>query len=430
MVAVWAVVTTLLVAGIILASTGEIRALREITEHEFNADGQARNVAEAGLVDAYAWFRRQTSQPVATFTPRRDMAADPPVNETDDPSVGLVREFEVGGGLWARYEVRAGRPAESFTDANTNGLYDAGEVFVDANGDGRWNPAEGTRDVAAERGSDVPGAIWRIEALGQVFRRRRADQPLGTGLNGPIGQATLATEIRRMTTVPPAAAAICARSLSLVNIERRTRIHSKTAGVAGPAGTGSPTIEGGAEILAPSTSAALPSYADSVQSVFGMEWSELRTVADIAVDQDSGILPATLPPYTLTVVEADLEFDDGNPLRGTAVLVVKGSARLKRGSNSFFNGLLYVDGNLEIEAPCFLRGVVIVTGEVRLKGRGGDYVEIAYDPDVIGDLLARMGRYRVARGVYRPALHRHQGVPDERFQTRRRFGTATPGPAD
>ena len=74
-------------------------------------------MADAGIVDAYAWLRRQQVQPVTTFAPRRDLAAVPPVNETDDPTLGLVREVELLPSLWGRYEVRPATPAEAFVDA-------------------------------------------------------------------------------------------------------------------------------------------------------------------------------------------------------------------------------------------------------------------------------------------------------------------------
>ena len=119
----------------------------------------------AGLVDAYAWFRRQPTQPVEGFWPALDLTAEPEINETENASVGLVRTFEISPSLWARYEVRRGTDAEPYTDSNMNGIYDSGESFTDTSLDGKWSPGLGTRDVSAEHG--------------------QPDQPMGGGLRFP-----------------------------------------------------------------------------------------------------------------------------------------------------------------------------------------------------------------------------------------------------
>lgn len=177
--------TSLVLAGMVLATTGEISAMRRTTQIEFQAEAQARSLAEAGLVDAYAWFRRQAVQPVADFQPRLALSEDPPVNETDDPQIGLVREFEISPGLWGRYVVRRGTDGELFSDEDGNGVWTPGEYFQDLNGDGRRTPGRGTRDVTAERGLPGTGAVWLVEATGTIFRRPRADLALGEGVNNP-----------------------------------------------------------------------------------------------------------------------------------------------------------------------------------------------------------------------------------------------------
>ena len=75
---------------------------------------------------------------------------------------------------------------------------------------------------------------------------------------------------------------------------------------------------------------------------------------------------------------------------------------LEEGSNSFFSGVLYVDGDVTIRAPAFIRGTLICTGHVYLGGAGGDYVELEHEPDIVNDLLTVMGQYRLTRGIYTP----------------------------
>jgi len=69
-VIIWALLTAFMVAGIIISATEEMRAVDRASEFEFSANGQAEEVAQAGLVDAYAWFRRQKPQPVRGFVPK------------------------------------------------------------------------------------------------------------------------------------------------------------------------------------------------------------------------------------------------------------------------------------------------------------------------------------------------------------------------
>ena len=183
----------IIVAALVVSGTGELRALDQIGRAEFAAEAQAYSVAYAGLVDAFAWFRRQTAQPVSTFAPRLDLAAEPPLNETEDPAEGLMRTFEISPAVWGRYTVLPGQAGESFTDADGDGIYDLGEKFVDADGDGRRTTATGTRDVTEERGVSGNGTIWRIECLGRVYRWTDLNQPLGEGPNRILGTALLAT---------------------------------------------------------------------------------------------------------------------------------------------------------------------------------------------------------------------------------------------
>ncbi len=154
----WATLTIMFIAGVVMAGTDDLKAVDDMTKAEFSSQGQAIEVAQAGLVDAFAWMRRQTEQPVEVFAPQLDLDAVTTINETDDPSKGLVRTFEISPGLWGRYEVLKGIPAESYVDADQNGIFDVGEGFTDTNGDGRWTTGRHTRDVTTERGLPGSGA--------------------------------------------------------------------------------------------------------------------------------------------------------------------------------------------------------------------------------------------------------------------------------
>jgi hypothetical protein len=537
----------LIVSGVVFAGIDRMQADDSLESTRFVTRGQAYAVARAGLVDALAWLRRQTSQPVTDFAPTVDLTGEVPIYSTDNPSLGLMRSFELSPGIWARYEVRRGRPMDPFTDLNRNGVHDEGEPFEDlgrlpetatpeeqaeqilvlghaqaiqiradaqaradalraaaeeeaaqiiadaaddtpdeqvkaaekaekliteaekeaaktlrdgekdatkaieaaerdaANvlknagvkvvpgqlhldpeviqsmamlpvevtrptavtmsdgyGDGEWTPAQWSRDVGAERGVAGAGAVWRLESRALVYRMVDPFVAPGDDPNRILGQATLATEVRRLVIVPPAAAAICAPQPSSVTLGSRTRVHADQLAVGVAMSGGSVLQISGSEVTAPTVSAVIPSYADSVSSVFGVLWAELRSMADQSVSAGTDPVPSHIDTYTLVTIEGDAVFNAKRPLRGKGILAVKGDLTVEEGSNTFFNGLIYVDGNVTINAPAFLRGSIICTGEVLLQGTGIDYVEMEYDPDLVSDLLRMMGQYRVTRAIYEP----------------------------
>jgi len=395
-----AIFTLLLLAGMIVAGSDGGLSRHQAGRSPAANPVRAREIASAGLADALSWFRRQNQQPVTNFAPALDLAADPPINETSEPAIGLVREYEVAPGLWARYEVRLGVAAEPYTDEDYNGRYDDGEAFTDTNGSGKWNPASGTRDVSALRGEPVAGTVWLLESRGFIYERPRADLPLGEGVNTRLAIGTVGTEIRRMVIAPPAAAAICATNGSDVTIGSRARIRGgEGAGVAFSQSTGSPVLLAGSEVSGSPSVTAIPDYAGTLDTVFGLSLTQLKSMADLST-ADADVIPGTLGEFTLTVIEDDIVFDAARPLRGTGIVVIQGNCSIVSGSNSFFNGLLWVSGDLEVRAPVYLRGICISNGLVDVRGTGGDYAELDYDDKIIDDLLVRMGRYRPSKAIY------------------------------
>ena len=421
---IWALLTTFVVGGIVLAATDEIRAIDRVAEFEFSTGGQAEEVAQAGLTDALAWFRRQTSQPVLSFEPvglppsQRAINATPgeitvtpaiqaeldsasyysiDKAETELPEVGLVRTFEMAPGIWARYTVTRGTAAESFVDANLNGLFDKGESYSDTNGDKRWTGAEHSVDVSAARGLEAPGTVWHLTSYAEVFKRPRLDLPVGESPNIRIATSLWGTEIRRLTIAPPSAAALCASVGSDVVLGSRTRVRGISA-VAYGEGTGTPSYSN-AEMEGAVTS--VPDFKTGHVDVFGVDWPELMSMADISTVDPANGIPGTLPTNSLIVVTGDAEFSAERPLRGSAVVAVRGNVTLLGGSNPFFSGVLYVDGDLYIRGPALVRGITIATGSVDVRGGGGDYVELEHDSAVLSALLRSIGQYRYAKAPFR-----------------------------
>lgn len=408
----WAMLAAMLIAGIVVAGTNSQIAVDRIGDAEFAAEGQARAVAEAGLIDALAWFRRQQTQPVTTFAPQRNLAVLPVVNETDDPAIGLVREYEIMPSLWGRYEVRKPVAAEAWTDSNANGRYDYGEAFTDTDGDGKRDPARETRDISAERGFAGAGTVWRVVAHGRVYRRRDAAQPLGSAANPRLAGVTVAAEIRRFVMVPPAVAALCVKTASTTVIGARTRIiGGAKGGLINKSSTGTPTTTS-AEITGTPAKGTITSYDDTTETMFGVTLPELKAMAD-ASWASAANFPKKIGDFSLNVVPGPITFDDARPLRGTGIVVVDGNADFVAGNNTFFNGMLVVRGNLTMRAPVYFRGTVVVTGSVDMSGTGGDYSELNYDAAILTEVLTILGQYRFSTATYAQSNVLPDGTPDE-----------------
>jgi hypothetical protein len=267
--------------------------------------------------------------------------------------------------------------------------------------------------VTVLRGLPGNGAVWNIESRAQIFRRPHASLPLGQGENRQIAQATLGAEVRRLTLVPPATAALCTSTRGGINIGTRARIRSAGTCIAYGSNSGGLALLTGSELLGVTTSALVPGWKDLVDDVFGVDLTVLKGMADISTSDTVNGVSSPLPDASLVVVTGNITFDAARPLKGNAVLVVKGNVTIDPGSNSFFSGMLYVDGNLTVRAPALLRGVVIVRGTADLKGTGGDYVEVECDTAVLSNLMTLMGQYRYSKAPYHPALTRTDGRPDE-----------------
>lgn len=354
---VLATLFTMIGTGLILIQITQSGLSEQLRYH-----GQAVNAAQAGLVDALAWFRRETTQPVSAFTPERDMSVTPPVNETDDASVGIVREYLVDsvGSVWGRYEV----------------------------------PLSGVVDVTQERGKTGTGTVWALESRGYIYVNRDQSKAYDEAPNEVISHTVGRTEIQRLSIVLPANAAINCDRGDDIRTASRTRVYGgDDIGFAYPSSTGSPSVSG-ERTGSPWRSDVDPYNAD-IDEVFGVSQNELVAMADMVVTSVND-LPTTLPDMTLIVVNGDATFDATNRMTGTGVLVVLGDLTIAQNSYSNYSGLVYVTGNYTQNAPSQVNGSLIAGGNVRLNGTG-DFSEFFYDSEILGQIQRHMGQYRFNR---------------------------------
>jgi len=360
---------SLAMSGLIFVGGLLLESSKNQAETEFRAVGQARSVARAGLIDAFSWYRRQSTQPVTEFAPILDLGADPPILDTEDPAIGLMRRFKISGNIWARYEVRK----------------------LDAK-----NPHLQVRDVSALRGLTGAGQVWYLASWGAVFRREDDQKGYKESPNRLLGTALAFTEIRRMTLSPPGEAAINSARGDNVVLTTRTRIvGSEGSGVVFPIGTGNVSAQG--EISGSPALAPVADYDDSPEAVFGVPYAQLKSLADDVYTNPSEF-PAPVPQDSLLIMEGDLTFNDTRPLRGSGVIYVDGNVVVDASPRNFFNGMLYVTGNLMVRAPSIVRGTIVARGSIRVEG-SGDYAEIEYDKKVLSALMVSMGQYRISKAI-------------------------------
>ena len=366
-----------LIAGLVV-----VEASAKAISNQLKYQGQSFNVAAAGVTDALVWFQKQPTQPVTAFSPLRDLSATPPVNNTENPSIGIVRTFPLSplGNVWGRYEVRASN----------------------------------VTDVSVQRGKAGAGTIWQFDSFGMVFVDRDGDSQMtwtdtnGNGVfdRGEPGEVIALTKVRaeaqKLSLVLPAGDAALqgynCGSISLTSGASSNRVlgSSSGIGIACKSGSGSPAVTGATVTGNPRIQSAVSPYNDGVGAVFGITQAELVTVANVKASSVAG-LPHPLPAMSLTVIQGDATFTTAHPLIGSGILAVFGNLVVPAGSS--FNGVLYVTGNYSQSGPSQILGSVVSHGGIALTG-GSDITEADWDPTIVQQVRSALGGYRFSRTEY------------------------------
>ena len=364
-------------------------AHREKAEVHFARYAQATQLARSGVTEALGWFRKQSAQPVAAFAPVLDPLASPPVLDTDDPDIGIVREFRISGTTWGRWEVWKEWAADP----------DASRAA--------WRQRVQATDISPMRQLG-PGGAWQLRSVGFVYDKRDDTVPYNQYPNVVVATEILETEIRRLSLAPPGQAALNTRRGVNVTVNTSGRVYGGPTGtgIYYPQGTGTPNDGGGtaARVTGNPPRASTPSYDDSFQAVFGVGRDALEAMADDVIT-DMTNFPDELPQNSVVFVKIpSLKFDASQPLRSTgSILVVEGNMTLIPGNLSTFSGLLYVDGNLTIREPCEFKGSIVVTGNTTIQG-SADFADVYYDDDILNNLRLAVGNYRISGALRKPAL--------------------------
>jgi len=367
---VWVMVAMTMLSGLMFAGLTALQNTSTLVQSNMEYYGQATSVAKAGLLDALGWFQRQTGQPVIAFTPQLNLGAVPPINDTDDPTIGIVRDIEI--------------------DSSLN-LYGRYEVITST-----------VQDVSAQRGLIGNGTIWYIECIGYLYKRLDQYKAFSATPNYVLTSVKMATEIRRISMVLPAYAALCSHTPASTNINTKTVINGGTHyDIAYPSGAGAPTIAGGATVTGtPQAPQAITStlYYDTCTQVFGLSESDLQSIADFyvtAVNQ----LPNTIPDYTIVFFNGSATFDATHPLKGTGIFYITGDLTIAASSNSDYNGIIYCKGVYTQHGPSMMDGSIVTQGTVTIDSTT-DVSEIDYDSKVLQQVQNYTGQYRLNKGIY------------------------------
>ncbi|MCR9243746.1 MAG: hypothetical protein NXI31_01855 [bacterium] len=377
-----ALIFTVVVLGIVLTGAIVLQSNRQQTKLVFARDAQAMQIARAGLTEARSWLNRQVSQPVVAFEPVRDLLSSPQVLDTIDPDIGIVREFQVAGQVWARYEVWK----EWAADPDP----------VRAAKRAQWQ----CRDISSLRSASGMGAAWRLSCMGYVYERLDGGADFDTQPNRVIASQLLDMEVQRLILQIPGQAAVNVRTGGTCYINNKGQVigGGTAAGIYYVAGSGTPS--GGSRITGTPSLASTTTYDDSYETVFSVSLAELKAMASMVLS-DLSAFPDPVPDSSLIVIDASsVTFDSSTPLKGNGIVVIDGNATIAAGSLSNFSGFLFVNGNFTMYAPSDIRGAVVTTGSMTVQG-AADYSTITYDEDVLNTLRQNFGSYNISRAYHR-----------------------------
>lgn len=407
---IWALVFVAITSGLVVTHTAFMASRRADRDARYNRVALADTFARAGVQDAVSWFHGRSNQPITTFAPTNDPHAIPPRMETLDPTIGLVREFEINGNLWGRYEV---------SQADTH-------------------------DISSQRGNLVPGSVWELGVRAYVFRRRAPDKGFRDSPNELLGTKALTSEIRWLQVSLPAPAALCVDDPAQVTIGAKGEVsggssvaiaYRDPAAMPVPPLVDVPTLTAGAQVQG--APALLPAtvYGITPEQVFAMRIDELRTYSDVSIDKNVGsggydwtgflawlaslfpmptgttagsFLPgfSTSPPTpSSNVISIDGKLIvakglrlDGKMAVTNSLLVVDGDLTAGPSNDTRIDGVVYVTGNAILDQGKFeVNGSMIVRGQVKLGTGLATSAVVRYDANKIDLLRRTVGKYRAQR---------------------------------
>lgn len=406
------VLLTYLLAGYVLIQSASKTASIELSRN------QATSVALAGVEDALAWFRSTTQGkvPIKTiFDPLNvgEMRGTIQVliPETQDSSVGIVREFPIGlnNNLFGHYEVRKSIvqdiTTQRFPNSSTNGL------------------------------------IWYIEVNATIYKQNDASVSYNQNPNEILRTLTMGAEIRRMALTPPPAMLTTYRA-SNVRIQSSGEIRNDM-GIAIQywADTGS-IVNNGTLVGSLQENPIDPPFDNVINAItiFGMTLSELKALIQNSPKgvyvNNSTTFSSKLVPYPSEAADPPMVYIEGSesftsatihlynttsniPINAYGILIADkinleilgGPSGCETDNCGRFTGLVYVTGTLHVDNGAILSGAVVstqkdqgISGEAIQVGNsdsGAPTTRLIYNGSFISsDLNQTMGNYSISKTPY------------------------------
>ncbi|GDY03375.1 hypothetical protein LBMAG49_27040 [Planctomycetota bacterium] len=406
---VWALFFIVLITGMLIAHSTEMSANRRTMDTRYRRIDIAKNIAESGLTEATAYLRRQATQPVLNFAPQLSPETDPPRNETIDPSVGLVREFEVQGSLWGRYEIRKDRAL----------------------------------DVSANY-SEPAGTVWDLEARGILFDRIDEKARFDQKPNRVVSMQSVRTEMRGLPVQVPGNSTVVVmdpamvtmltgseikaegkpaisyrRKTKLAVLEHQSHHEQKDMGQDdkdkddGDEKDGDDDVaKHGDKVTGIPKAIAIEELSIAVEDVFRMRTEQVRNLSDVVLSNPKQIYGRSVKDIAVFSPQSLVLMSEGSALRGRMLLFVNGDFTAQNGNNSDFSGILYVTGNATIEGPFQFRGTMIVGGTLKVGG-SSDMVALVNDQAAVTQLREALARYRTSKDLRPPAADGAYATPSE-----------------
>lgn len=385
-----------------------VRNSQQETVQLLSKQGQAANVAKAGIQDAIGWFKKQESQPVRQGTNPSytcpDDAFNPQFNtnpvqrDTDNASSGIVKDFLIDRNIFGRYVIK--KQAAQGAACNTS-TYDQ-----QTNHD-----KHAVHDVTHRRGKGEPGdgTVWYIESKGIVYQRNDDEKDEnGVYVKGPdeapnriIDQRLVSVEINRLGLLLPMNVPLIVSSgsaSSMNDVDCQLLGDSQTSAAMAYFGS-LPTTTNTTKAVgnAPITPQLLSE--DVTQSaVFSVTETELKALSDNIYTTLSAV-PKKIP-MSLVFLDGNFTFTTAQPLNGAGILYVNGNLTLNQGSGSIFSGFIFVDGSLTINGGNSLAGSVVVKGPVTCTPTT-DKAVFEYNDNIVKTVRQKIGLYRENNLTYK-----------------------------
>lgn len=366
------------------------------TSQVFVVEGQVGNVAQAGLQDAVAWFKRH--QPVkqdvckdGAFAPQH--LSDPSLSDTDDASIGIVRDIQIKDSVYGRYVVkRQACPGADDPHAAHDITLSKGKSTI----------CPGVYCTNMDGTVKGEGAVWYLESQATVYIRNNyskdADGVFTTGPQDPpnriLRQGGGSIEISQLTVQPPGDAPLILTGTGSDNFNSNCSIRAGSSGTTATSaimynGT-NPNVTNLSVLPTGLTKKASSSQAITTNSVFSVSTSELRGMSDNVYTSLSQV-PSSIK-FSITFLEGNFTFTNAAPLNGGGLLYVNGNLTLNDASNSTFSGVIFVNGHLTIGRDNQLSGIVFAK-DVNCNP-GSPRAVVEYNPNLVTTVRQKLALYR------------------------------------